>query len=200
MSEFRSLGVLGATCETGLVIDVWAAPRARGPLSAVVELPGSKSVTNRVLVLAALADGRSVVRRPLRSRDTELMSAGLQALGVPVSEDGADWVVDGTGDALHPTTDRIDVGNAGTVARFLPPAAGAVLQEGIDVLAIGIALSRDPAVSSSTSIVLSLPRSSTMPPSLVERPLMPCPRLRTDSAAAGRTMVDASLIGCVFTL
>ena len=103
--------------------EVWSAPRARGPLSAVVELPGSKSVTNRVLVLAALAEGRSVVRRPLRSRDTELMAAGLRALGVGVTDDGADWVVDGVGGVLHPTADRIDVGNAGTVARFLPPVA-----------------------------------------------------------------------------
>ena len=103
--------------------DVWPAPRARGPLSAAVELPGSKSVTNRVLVLAALAAGRSVVRRPLRSRDTELMAAGLRALGVPVTDEGADWVVEGTGAPLQPTADRIDVGNAGTVARFLPPVA-----------------------------------------------------------------------------
>ncbi|MDT7570167.1 MAG: 3-phosphoshikimate 1-carboxyvinyltransferase [Actinomycetota bacterium] len=103
--------------------DVWPAPRARGPLSAVVELPGSKSVTNRVLVLAALTAGRSVVRRPLRSRDTELMAGGLRALGVAVADDGADWVVEGTGAALPPVADRIDVGNAGTVARFLPPVA-----------------------------------------------------------------------------
>jgi 3-phosphoshikimate 1-carboxyvinyltransferase len=105
------------------VSDVWPAPRARGPLSAVIELPGSKSVTNRVLVLAALAEGRSLVRRPLRSRDTELMAAGLRALGVTVTDDGDDWLVDGTGDALRPIGDRIDVGNAGTVARFLPPVA-----------------------------------------------------------------------------
>jgi 3-phosphoshikimate 1-carboxyvinyltransferase len=105
------------------VTDVWPAPRARGPLSAVVELPGSKSVTNRVLVLAALTAGRSVVRRPLRSRDTELMAGGLRALGVAVADDGADWVVEGTGAALPPVADRIDVGNAGTVARFLPPVA-----------------------------------------------------------------------------
>src|SRR5689334_25303859 len=95
MSVFRSLGVLVTTCETGSVIDVWPAPRSRGPLAAVVELPGSKSVTNRVLVLAALAAGRSVVRRPLRSRDTELMAAGLRALGVAVDDSGTDWVVDG---------------------------------------------------------------------------------------------------------
>ncbi len=104
--------------------DPWPAPRARGPLQAVVPLPGSKSVTNRALVLAALADGRSVVRRPLRSRDTELMAAALRGLGVEVADtaDG-DWVVDGVPGPLQPRVDRLDVGNAGTVARFLPAVA-----------------------------------------------------------------------------
>jgi 3-phosphoshikimate 1-carboxyvinyltransferase len=89
-----------------------------------VPLPGSKSVTNRALVLAALADGRSVVRRPLRSRDTELMAAALRGLGVDVTDtaDG-DWVVDGVAGPLQPRVDRVDVGNAGTVARFLPAVA-----------------------------------------------------------------------------
>ena len=64
----------------------WPAPRAGSPLSAVVPLPGSKSVTNRALVLAALAEGRSVVRRPLRSRDTELMAEALRVLGVRVTD------------------------------------------------------------------------------------------------------------------
>ena len=90
----------------------------------MVPLPGSKSVTNRALVLAALADGRSVVRRPLRSRDTELMAAALTGLGVDVTttEDG-DWVVEGVPGPLQPRVEQVDVGNAGTVARFLPPVA-----------------------------------------------------------------------------
>ncbi|GAC1445221.1 MAG: 3-phosphoshikimate 1-carboxyvinyltransferase [Mycobacteriales bacterium] len=114
--------------------DLWLAPRAREPLAAVVELPGSKSVTNRALVLAALAGGRSVVRRPLRSRDTELMAAALRVLGAAVTDNGEDWVVDGVVGPLQPTGDAIDVGNAGTVARFLPPvaalAAGAIRFDG----------------------------------------------------------------------
>jgi 3-phosphoshikimate 1-carboxyvinyltransferase len=113
--------------------DPWPAPRAVAPLRATVALPGSKSVTNRLLVLAALAPGRSVVRRVLRSRDTELMAAALTALGAPVDTAGDDWVVDGPG-ALVATADRVDVGNAGTVARFLPPVAavgsGAVVFDG----------------------------------------------------------------------
>ena len=101
----------------------WKAPLAAGPLSAVVELPGSKSLTNRALVLAALADGRSRVRRPLRSRDTELMAAALRVLGVGVADDGEDWVVDGVPGPLHPMGAQVDVGNAGTVARFVPAVA-----------------------------------------------------------------------------
>jgi len=88
-----------------------------------VALPGSKSLTNRALVLAALADGRSVVRRPLRSRDTELMAAALRDLGVDVTDQGEDWVVDGAAGTLSPVASAVDVGNAGTVARFLPPVA-----------------------------------------------------------------------------
>ncbi|HWG93031.1 MAG TPA: 3-phosphoshikimate 1-carboxyvinyltransferase [Mycobacteriales bacterium] len=105
------------------VPDPWPAPRARGPLSARLVLPGSKSVTNRLLVLAALADGTSVVRAPLRSRDTELMAGALRTLGADVVDepDGA-WRVTG-----RPRADvgavQVDVGNAGTVARFVPPVA-----------------------------------------------------------------------------
>jgi 3-phosphoshikimate 1-carboxyvinyltransferase len=110
------------------VEDPWPAPRAGAPLAAVVALPGSKSVTNRALVLAALADGRSVVRRPLRSRDTELMAAALRTLGVEVEDtaDG-DWAVQGSPGPLRPRSGHVDVGNAGTVARFVPPLAALAL-------------------------------------------------------------------------
>ncbi len=109
--------------------DPWPAPRATGALRAVVPLPGSKSVTNRALVLAALADGRSRIGRPLRSRDTELMAAALRVLGVAVTDlpapDGGpgDWLVEGVPGPLRPRGSAVDVGNAGTVARFLPPVA-----------------------------------------------------------------------------
>ena len=108
----------------------WPAPRADQALNAVMPLPGSKSQTNRLLVLAALADGTSVVRRPLRSRDTELMVAGLRVLGVDVTDgpDGA-WEVTGVSGPLHPIAGAVDVGNAGTVARFLPPLATLITGE-----------------------------------------------------------------------
>ena len=84
-------------------------------------LPGSKSLTNRALVLAAIADGPSVIHRALRSRDTTLMAAALTSLGSTVDTSGEDWKVTPgafTGDA------GVDCGLAGTVMRFVPPVAG----------------------------------------------------------------------------
>jgi 3-phosphoshikimate 1-carboxyvinyltransferase len=103
------------------VRDVWSAPHHPAPLDAVAALPGSKSLTARALVLAALADGPSRLVHPLRARDTDLMAGALRALGVAVEDvDGSDWLV--TPGALRgPVT--VDAGLAGTVLRFLPPLA-----------------------------------------------------------------------------
>ncbi len=101
----------------------WPAPRAAGPVEAVVRLPGSKSITNRALVLAALAEGPSLLRRPLRARDTGLMAAALRALGAAVEDagpGGADWAVR-PGPLRGPAA--VDCGLAGTVMRFVPPVA-----------------------------------------------------------------------------
>ena len=98
---------------------------ATGQIDAVVSLPGSKSLTNRALVLAALADGTSVVRRALRSRDTLLMARALTALGARVDTDGDDWAVTPLSPAMSVTAD-VDCGLAGTVMRFVPPVAGLV--------------------------------------------------------------------------
>ena len=101
--------------------ELWPAPfRGRKPVTSRVTIPGSKSVTNRALILAAQADSPSTLRRPLISRDSELMSAGLQAMGVSIDGNDDAWT-------LTPAPLRgpahIDVGNAGTVMRFLPPLA-----------------------------------------------------------------------------
>lgn len=130
----------------------WQAPAASGPVRALVRLPGSKSMTNRALVLAALADGPTTIRNPLRARDTELMAAALRALGAEIAahdHDGSrpvpSWLVTpaarGAATAAdvaqagampaHPGSARggarlraaVDVGNAGTVLRFVPPVA-----------------------------------------------------------------------------
>lgn len=107
----------------GADVDVWPAPVAAGPVNAEVTVPGSKSITNRALILAALAEGPSMVRRPLCARDTTLMAAALRSLGVGIEEPESaehDWRV--TPRALTGET-RVDVGNAGTVMRFVPPVA-----------------------------------------------------------------------------
>jgi 3-phosphoshikimate 1-carboxyvinyltransferase len=113
---------------------LWAAPRAHAPVHARVELPGSKSLTNRALVLAALADGPSVVRRALRSRDTTLMARALTALGASVDTTGADWTVTPAAFDAYPPGTAVDCGLAGTVMRFVPPVAalgsGAVAFDG----------------------------------------------------------------------
>ena len=104
----------------------WLSPHASGPIAATVALPGSKSLTNRYLLLAALANGRSRLRRPLRSRDTLLMASGLRSLGVSVTDVPGidplndDWLI--TPASLTGAT-TVDCGLAGTVMRFLPPVA-----------------------------------------------------------------------------
>jgi 3-phosphoshikimate 1-carboxyvinyltransferase len=102
--------------------------RGATPVDISVVIPGSKSVTNRALILAAQAKSPSTLRRPLVSRDSELMVAGLKALGIGIEEsttvvDGNEelqWIV--TPAPMHGGV-RVDVGNAGTVMRFLPPLA-----------------------------------------------------------------------------
>ena len=124
----------------GDAAELWDAPLAHGPLDAVVEVPGSKSQTNRLLVLAALADRPSVIKGALRARDTELMVAGLRAFGTAFDTrgwDGADAVIEVRPAELPVDETRtVDVGLAGTVMRFLPPVAalagGATVFDGDD--------------------------------------------------------------------
>ncbi|MGP4020357.1 3-phosphoshikimate 1-carboxyvinyltransferase [Saccharopolyspora sp. 5N708] len=100
---------------------LWPAPVASGAVHATVSVPGSKSITNRALVLATLAEGPSTLRAPLRSRDTELMAEALRRLGAAV-QDGPDGSWQVTPTALHGPAE-IDCGLAGTVMRFVPPVA-----------------------------------------------------------------------------
>ena len=102
---------------------LWPAPfRGDKKVSARVVIPGSKSVTNRALILAAQANSPSLLKRPLISRDTELMVAGLRAMGVGIKDVPVDgdlaWEI--TPAPLRGPA-KVNVGNAGTVMRFLPP-------------------------------------------------------------------------------
>lgn len=104
----------------------WRAPRAEGPFAATLRIPGSKSLTNRELILSALAEDPSLLRAPLHSRDTALMAEALRELGTVIDEVpgegafGADWLV--TPHELSGGS-SIDCGLAGTVMRFVPPVA-----------------------------------------------------------------------------
>ncbi|NBO45905.1 MAG: 3-phosphoshikimate 1-carboxyvinyltransferase [Actinobacteria bacterium] len=102
---------------------MWRAPCATSPVHGVVQVPGSKSITNRALILACLSDGPSFIGNPLHARDTAAMTNGLLALGYGVHARGAHWDISPT---LHPHVDEvtIDCDQAGTVMRFLPPVAG----------------------------------------------------------------------------
>jgi 3-phosphoshikimate 1-carboxyvinyltransferase len=106
--------------------ELWAAPLAQKPINSTLTIPGSKSLTNRYLIIAALAQSPSKLIAPLYSRDSELMVAGLRALGVSISElennssAVPDLVIE-PAELFGPA--GIDVGNAGTVMRFLPPVA-----------------------------------------------------------------------------
>jgi 3-phosphoshikimate 1-carboxyvinyltransferase len=94
------------------------------PINSKITIPGSKSATNRALILAAIAKTPSRLRKPLSSRDADLMVKGLQSLGCNIeelkTEQGFDYQI--TPQKLSGPT-QIDVGNAGTVMRFLPPIA-----------------------------------------------------------------------------
>ncbi|KQQ58942.1 3-phosphoshikimate 1-carboxyvinyltransferase [Rhizobium sp. Leaf311] len=96
------------------------------PLSGKVEPPGSKSITNRVLLLAGLAKGRSLLTGALKSDDTLFMAQALRAMGVDVTEpDATSFVVESDG-VLKAPKEPLFLGNAGTATRFLTAAVASV--------------------------------------------------------------------------
>lgn len=90
-----------------------------GPIHASVQVPGSKSLTQRALVAASLARGVSVLTGPLESEDTRLVRQALRTLGVPIESSGRDWVVHGQGGVIGPSPHELYFGNNGTGMRFL---------------------------------------------------------------------------------
>src|ERR1700679_4085482 len=111
-------------------VNAWPAPHTSRPVHATVTVPGSKSQTNRALVLAALAaagGGVSTISGALRSRDTGLMIGALEALGLRI--DGSAGALAFGGTIAPPPDARIDCGLAGTVLRFVPPLAALGLAE-----------------------------------------------------------------------
>jgi 3-phosphoshikimate 1-carboxyvinyltransferase len=97
--------------------------RTRGPFEAVVPVPGSKSLTNRALVVSALADGDSELIRPLASDDTAVMVEALHALGCEIDLAKDTWRVKGRRGRLQRSPAAIYAANSGTTLRFLTAAA-----------------------------------------------------------------------------
>lgn len=102
------------------MVSFWPAPHTDHPVHATVTLPGSKSITNRALILAALADRPSTITGALRSRDTDLMISALRAMGTEIAGD-ADTLAVTPAATLRGA--EVDCGLAGTVMRFLPSVA-----------------------------------------------------------------------------
>ena len=113
--------------------------RPSGPLNVTISVPGSKSITNRALICASLAEGDSCIRNWSDSDDTALMMNGLNQLGILVRRSNDGLVVQGRGGELYPPKFPIPVGNAGTTLRFLIAVAslakGRVVFEGSDRIA-----------------------------------------------------------------
>jgi 3-phosphoshikimate 1-carboxyvinyltransferase len=97
--------------------------RPRGPLDAVVRVPGSKSITNRAAPIAALASGASTLAGALDSDDTQAMREALRALGVGIDVAGDTWTVAGRSGVLHAPAAPLDARASGTTARFLTAVA-----------------------------------------------------------------------------
>jgi 3-phosphoshikimate 1-carboxyvinyltransferase len=93
-----------------------------GPIDATLEVPGSKSLTQRALIAAALAKGSSTLVGPLESEDTDYSSAALGQLGVAIKK-AENWLVEGNGGRISPAEETIYLGNNGTATRFLTSVA-----------------------------------------------------------------------------
>jgi 3-phosphoshikimate 1-carboxyvinyltransferase len=117
------------------VLDIEPATR---PPDALVTLPGSKSITNRALIIAALADGQSILTEALFSDDTHYMQESLNRLGIRVEANPADarFIVDGAGGTIPSSEASLFIGNSGTSARFLTALAalgsGTYIVDGIE--------------------------------------------------------------------
>ncbi|MBU0729792.1 MAG: 3-phosphoshikimate 1-carboxyvinyltransferase [Proteobacteria bacterium] len=88
-----------------------------------IEVPGSKSITQRALIAAALANGSSKLLGPLASEDTHYTSEALRAMGIKILDNDSGWQVNGTGGVIHKPVKDIYLGNNGTATRFLTSVA-----------------------------------------------------------------------------
>ncbi|MGY4769355.1 3-phosphoshikimate 1-carboxyvinyltransferase [Kribbella sp. CWNU-51] len=159
-----------------------AAPRAGGPVTGRITVPGSKSISNRALILAALADGPSHLTGLLAARDTALMRSALVSLGVGISESGTTVTVT-PGSLKGPA--NVDCGLAGTVMRFVPPVAA--LADGV------VAFDGDPyARERPMGVILGALRTLGVQIDDAGTGRMPYTVSGTGSVRGGKVTLDAS--------
>lgn len=157
----------------------------RGALDAVVRPPGSKSLTNRALLAAALASGESRLSGALESDDTRLMRTCLGALGCRVERQAPHWRVAGLAGRLRAPATPLDAGNSGTTARFL--TAAACLADG-PVVIDGSARMRERPISELVDALRQLGADA----SVTGRCGCPPVRLAGGGLAGGKATLDAS--------
>lgn len=155
------------------------------PLSGRVSPPGSKSITNRVLLLAALANGTSRLTGALKSKDTVLMARALKAMGVTVEEpDATSFLVTSTG-RLNAPDAPLMLGNAGTATRFLTAAVatidGTVIVDGDEDMRVRPI---KPLIDALVSLGIDAESPTGCPPVTVRG---------TGQFGKGRVEIDASL-------
>lgn len=163
----------------------WLAPQSSEPIRAHVRIPGSKSLTNRYLLLAALSEEPTIIRNPLIARDTALMAGALAAMGIGIEGDGASITV--TPGPLRGA--RVDVGLAGTVMRFVPPIA--LFAHG-DVVFDGDAAARTRPIAPLVRAIEHLGGRVEQATSGSDQIYLPFTVKGTGAATGGRVEIDAS--------
>ncbi len=161
----------------------WSAPHS-GPVNAIIDIPGSKSLTNRYLVLASLGSEHVTLQHPLVARDTDLMARALETLGAVIHRSPNSWTI-------QPGPIRggdVECGLAGTVMRFIPPLAAFAMEP--------VRLDGDPAarVRPMDAIVEGL-RALGVEVEAAElnsSPVLPLTVHGTGAVAGGRLEIDAS--------
>jgi 3-phosphoshikimate 1-carboxyvinyltransferase len=163
--------------------------RPRGTLAASVRVPGSKSLTNRALVAAALARGASRLEGGLRSDDTQVMLDALRALGCRIETESDAWRVVGRDGRLASPAAPLFAGNSGTTARFL--TAAATLADG-PVVIDGSARMRERPIQDLVDALTALGARLELPGSSDGTPACPPVRALGGGLPGGRAVIDAS--------
>jgi len=167
-----------------------------GPVQGTLDAPSSKSLTNRLLVIAALAEGKSVLSRVLESDDTVAMTSGLRALGARIEDVGGDTEVTGTSGRPVAGGTEVDAGLSGTTLRFL--AAVALLAKGTVVLDGSEPLRRRPIAPLLDALAAAGAEVSSdggRPPLRISSRGLAGGRLRVDASASSQFATGLLLVG-----